>query len=255
MRPILYIAILFLLCACGTQNKTQNPKVLIFCAASLTNVVSEIAEEFEAKHDVDVQLNFASSGTLARQIEHGANPSLFLSANKKWVDYLNDIGKTQAEYEREIAGNSLVVISPKNSKIDTLIIEPGLNFTELFDGRLSVGDPKHVPAGDYAMQAIEKMDCKSEIEKRLLPAKDVRSALLIVELGEAEAGIVYRTDALKSEKVKIIAEIPMNYHTQIAYYLSVLKGKNNKSTQLFYEFLNSGSARKKWIHYGFKVSK
>lgn len=254
MKKLLYSVILLVLCACGRQNKHEESKILIFCAASLTNVVSDLAKEFEAKNNVKVHINFASSGTLARQIEHGANPSLFLSANKKWVSYLNEIGKTQAEYERVIAGNSLVVISPNDSEIDTFVIEPQLSFPEKFKGRISMGDPKHVPAGDYAMQAIEKMGCKSEIETRLLPAKDVRSALLVVELGETEAGIVYKTDALKSEKVKIVAEIPANYHTPIVYYLSVLKEKNNKNTQLFYDFINSETSRKTWVKHGFKVS-
>lgn len=253
MRQILYIILLFLICSCGIQNKAEQPKILIFCASSLTNVVSDIAEEFEAKNNIKVRLNFASSGTLARQIEHGASPAVFISANKKWVTHLNQTGKTVPEYEKEVAGNSLVLIAPKNSQIDSFTFETGLNLSDKFQGRLSLGDPKHVPAGTYAMQAIEQIGCKTEIGSRLLPAKDVRSALLVVELGETAAGIVYKTDALKSEKVRIIAEIPVIYHTPIAYYLAILKGKNDKNTKLFYDFLNTETATNIWIKYGFKI--
>ncbi len=253
MKQLLYIVGFFVLCACGKQNKKEESEILIFCASSLTNVVSEIAEEFEAKHNVEVHINFASSGALARQIEHGASPAVFISANKKWIAYLNEIGKTVPEYEKVVAGNSLVLVTPNNSKIDSFCFEPKLKLMDKFSGRLSLGDPKHVPAGSYAMQAIEKLECQNKMESRLLPAKDVRSALLVVELGETEVGIVYKTDALKSEKVRIIAEIPAGYHTPIAYCLAVLKGKNDKQTKLFYDFLNTETATNIWIKYGFKV--
>lgn len=253
MKKLLYTVILLVLCACGRQNKHEESKILIFCAASLTNVVSDIAEEFEAKNNVKVQINFASSGTLARQIEHGANPSLFISANKKWVEYLNGIEKTNAEFEKEISGNSLVVISPIKNKIDSFQFVPGFNFSEVFKGRLSIGDPKHVPAGEYAIQAMASLGFEEELQNRLLPAKDVRSALMLVELGETELGIVYKTDALKSDKVKIIAEIPGDLHSPIAYFVSILNDQNNEYTKLFYEFLNSETSKNIWQKNGFKT--
>lgn len=251
-KPILYIIALAFVFSC-TTSKNKQPKILIFCAASLTNVVSEISEEFENKYQVDVQLNFASSGTLARQIEHGANPELFISANKKWVKYLNEIEKTTPEYEKEIAGNLLVVIAPVKSKMDTFQFVQGFNFSEVFNGRLSIGDPLHVPAGEYAMQAMESLDFEKELQTRLLRAKDVRSALLLVELGETELGIVYKTDALKSDKVKIVAEIPTDLHSPITYLVSKLKDQINENTKLFYEFLNSETSKGIWKKNGFKI--
>lgn len=254
MKKPLYLLLLFQLLACGQQRSTDKAKILIFCAASLTSVVSEIADEFETKHAISVQLNFASSGTLARQIEHGANPSLFLCASKNWVTYLNHIGKTDPDYERKLAGNSLVVIAPGNSPISPFAFETPQDFAEQFKGRLSIGDPRHVPAGEYAMQAIERMGCKDELAKRLLPAKDVRSALMVVELAETAAGIVYKTDALQSGKVKIIAEIPPHFHTPITCYLSVIKGHNNKNTQRFYDFLSAEPTKSTWIKHGFNLN-
>jgi molybdate transport system substrate-binding protein len=251
-KTILYIIVSLIIVACGPAEKQKKPKVLVFCAASLTNVISEIAENFEKEKGIKVKLNFASSGTLARQIEHGANPSLFISANKKWVKYLNEEGRTRQNYEKPIASNSLAVVAPINSQIDSFSFNSSTDFLSKFKGRLSVGDPKHVPAGEYAMQVILKMDCAEDLKYRLLPAKDVRSALMVVELGETELGIVYRTDALESKKVKLVAEIPQDMHDPILYYLTVLE-ETDPNARLFYAYLNSENSKKVWLKYGFKL--
>lgn len=251
-KAILIIIVSLGFVACNPAQKTKNDKVLVFCASSLTNVISEIAGNFEKEKTIKVKLNFASSGTLARQIEHGANPSLFISANKKWVIYLNEKGKTNPDYEKQMAANSLAVIAPLNSKIDSFSFQNSVDFPSIFKGRLSLGDPKHVPAGEYAMQAIIKLGFGEELKNRLLPAKDVRSALMVVELGETELGMVYKTDALESKKVKLVAEIPPDMHDPILYYLSVLN-ETDPNARLFYAYLNSENSKKVWLKYGFKL--
>ncbi len=251
-KYILYIILPFLLLACNHKQKQKKPELILYCASSLTNVLSEISNEFETETGIKVKLNFASSGTLARQIEHGANPSLFISANKKWLTYLNETGKLNSEFEKKIAGNSLVIIAPLHSKLDSSSFEDALDILNTFSGRLSLGDPKHVPAGEYAMQAIKKFGLDNKISGRLLPAKDVRSALMVVELGESELGIVYKTDAFKSEKVKILKEIPTSFHAPISYYLSVLNSKDEKA-KLFYAYLSSETSNNIWLKNGFKI--
>jgi len=251
-KSILYILVFCFICGCAPTKRAKESKILIFCASSLTNVVSEICEKFEKKYQIDTQVNFASSGTLARQIENGAHPSVFISANKKWVDYLNEKGKTIPECERKFAENSLVVIAPLESRSDSFTFISNSNFPMSFKGRLSVGDPRHVPAGEYTIQALNSLGVEKELHNRLLPAKDVRSALLIVELGEAEAGIVYKTDALKSEKVKIVAEIPSLMHSPIIYIISVLKDCDKENTELFIEFLSSDVSKDVLEKNGFK---
>lgn len=248
----LYIIVCVSVIACQTKPKTENPKIMVFCAASLTNVISEIAANFEKENNIELQLNFASSGTLARQIEHGAAPALFISANKKWVSYLNEIGKIVPGLDTKIAGNSLVVVAPLRSDLDSFSFSESADFPSLFKGRLSVGDPKHVPAGEYAMQPIEKMGFKTALVNRLLPAKDVRSALMVVELGETEAGIVYKTDALESKKVKIVAEIPERFHAPIGYFVSVLINRD-ENAMLFYAYLNSETSKDVWLKHGFEI--
>jgi len=246
----LYIVVLFLLFGCGRKAKTESNEMLVFCAASLTNVITELSEKYEKENNVDIQLNFASSGTLARQIEHGAEPAIYISANEKWVDYLIQLDILVAETKFKVAGNSMVVVVPAESSIDSISFTA--DFPKLFNGRLAMGDPKHVPAGDYAQQAIKKAGIADELKDRILPAKDVRSALMVVELGEVEMGIVYKTDALMSKKVKIVCNIPSGIHSPIGLYAAVLKKKNNDQSIGFYKYLSSPEAKTIWIKHGFK---
>lgn len=250
-KGIIYsIAFLFLF-SCGNKQGKQKDELLVFCAASLTNVMSEIGEAFELQHGIVVQLNFASSGTLARQIEHGAAPSIYFSANEKWVDYLIIEEIVSADTKAKVVGNALVLIVPKTNAKDTMIF--GTEFPDQFTGRLAIGNPKHVPAGEYAWQSLQNLGLQDKLSDRILPTKDVRSALMMVEMAEVEMGIVYKTDALKSEKVKIVAEVPSDMHKPIAYFASILNENNNKQSQLFYKFLTSNRAREIWIKNGFSI--
>jgi len=253
MRSGLYIIVIILLFSGCSQRTTSNEKGLtLFSAASLTDVISEIASNFEKEYNVEVKINFASSGTLARQIEHGANPDIFISANKEWMDFLKNANLIISESEKNIAGNSMVLIAPLNSPLDSFPFSAQINLPEMFKGRLSIGDPKYVPAGTYAVQILENLGCKNELELRFLPAKDVRSALMFVELGEVEAGIVYKTDALKSKKVKIITEFPDSLHEPVNYYIALINGQSNKMSTNLYNYIMSEKAAPVWKKYGFK---
>ncbi|WP_319499582.1 molybdate ABC transporter substrate-binding protein [uncultured Draconibacterium sp.] len=252
MKKLIFYFIVFVMTfACTNKNKSQQTELLVFSGAGLTNVVTELAEIYEAENDIDIKLNFASSGTLARQIEQGAQPSVYISANEKWVDYLIDLDLVVPASKEKVVGTSMAVIVPSDSETDTITFLD--RFPEQFNGRLSIGDPKHVPAGDYAWEAIESGDYADALSDRILPAKDVRSALMVVELGEVEMGIVYKTDALKSKKVKIVSIVPDGLHPPIGFYASILKNKNNEQTRLFYNFLTSKEAKDIWIKHGFKI--
>ena len=251
-KTLLYILMVFLVFGCAQKSqKKQSAELLVFSGAGLTNVVTELVEIYKAENDVDIKLNFASSGTLARQIEQGAQPSVYISANEKWVDYLINLGVVVPESKEKVVGTSLAVIVPSDSEADTITFLD--HFPEQFNGRLSIGDPKHVPAGDYAWKAIESGGYADVLTDRILPAKDVRSALMMVELGEVEMGIVYKTDALKSKKVKIVSIVPDDLHPPIGFYASILKNKNNEQTRLFYNFLTSKEAKDIWLKHGFKI--
>jgi len=251
-RIILYSILLgIIIPGCTPGNKNPENELVVFCAASLTDVISEITSNFEKENNIDVKLNLASSGTLARQIEHGAAPAIYISADKEWLDYLNQIGLSIPGTERKIAGNSMVLVAPAHSDLNRIEFPLSTPLPELFNGKLSIGDPKHVPAGSYAVQLLESMGWKKDLESRFLPAKDVRSALMIVEMGEVEAGIVYKTDALKSQKVKIITEFPDSLYEPVHYYMAIIKGQKNEKSLSLYNYIVSDEVKQVWKKYGF----
>ena len=245
--------VFLLFTGCNSTEKSSENEVLVFCAASLTDVITEIAGTFESESGVKVNLNLASSGTLARQIEMGATPDLYISANQTWLDYLGKEGKLEMDTQTRIAKNKLVLIVPSASKLEPVQYSSELSLPSLFTGRLSIGDPQHVPAGNYAVELMKTLGCLEELQPAFLPAKDVRSALMVVELGEAEAGIVYKTDALKSQKVKIVTEFPDSLYTPVTYNMAIIKGqKNDRSLQL-YNYIVSEKMLPVWKKYGFKI--
>ncbi|WP_167619433.1 molybdate ABC transporter substrate-binding protein [Maribellus sediminis] len=253
VRTITYLVVLvFLFSACGSKKSPQKQELLVFCAASLTDVITDITSSFEETTKIDVKLNLASSGTLARQIENGAQPDLFISANKKWLDYLIEKGIADSTLSNRIAGNRMVLVAPVNSALQSFQFSDTINLPGLFDGRLSIGDPQHVPAGTYAMQILENLGCADELKPRFLPAKDVRSALMVVELGEVEAGIVYKTNALKSGKVKVLTEFPDSLHKPVGYYMCSIKGAENDRSLQLYNYIVSEKMTPVWEKYGFK---
>ncbi|MBN1117380.1 MAG: molybdate ABC transporter substrate-binding protein [Bacteroidales bacterium] len=248
------IALVLLLSCQNDKSKndtSEQEPVLIYAAASLTDVITEIVDSFQVKYKLNIKVNFASSGTLAMQIQQGGSPDIFISASKKWADYVDSMGYILPGQKTEVANNVLVLIAPKTSKQNILKIDSTLKLLPLLDdGRLSVGDPAHVPAGKYAKQALEYYDWYKDLESKLLPAKDVRSALMVVELQETPLGIVFKTDALKSEKVKVLAYFPEFSHTPIIYLAGVCSEK--EEAREFMNFLKSDETIALWKKYGFE---
>ena len=236
----------------GTPSGTAAPEstMMVFAAASLTDVLSELIDSFKVGHPVRINTNMASSGTLARQIEQGGTPDLFISASKKWADYVDSIGSVIKPYKTIIARNDLVLIAPGDSRLGTVKADSSMNIMPVLgNNRLSMGDPAHVPAGQYAKQALEYFGLYRTLTGKLLPAKDVRSALMVVEMGEAPLGIVYRTDAQKSGKVKIVGVFPDRSHKPIVYVSAICK--ESELSKKLYAFLKSDKAKPVWAKYGF----
>ena len=232
-----------------TDKKEQN--IMVFAAASLTDVLSEIIDSFEVKYQVKIQTNMASSGTLARQIEQGGTPDVYISASKKWADYVDSIGGLLPGTKMQIVKNELALIAPQNSPVKVAEIDGSLDIISMLgNNRLSMGDPAHVPAGRYAKQALEYFGWWSQLENRILPGKDVRSALMVVEMGESPLGIVYRTDALKSKKVTILSTFPEQSHKPVVYVGGICK--DNDAAKQFFAFLTGEETRGIWEKYGFK---
>jgi molybdate transport system substrate-binding protein len=215
----------------------------------LTDVVTTLADSVEKEHNIHLKLNLASSGTLARQLKEGMPCDIYFSASKRWMDYVAENGLIDSTSCCTPVKNSLVLISPKGKLLtDSLATLPSV-----LDTRLSIGDPVHVPAGKYAVEALKSIGIYDSLEDRLLPAKDVRSALMVVELGEADFGIVYKTDAMKSDKVDISATFPDSSHLPIVYHAAIMKSsEKKKSAQKVLEFLTDNKSKDTWIKYGFQ---
>ncbi len=250
--------ILFASCGSGSSNNEKSDQanneesIMVFAGASLTDVLSEIIDSFEIQYKVNVKTNMASSGTLARQIEQGATTDIYISASKKWADYVDSLGYIIDGYKKQVATNELVLIAPKTSNIQVNSIDSTLSLLALLgDNRISMGDPLHVPVGKYAKQSLEYFGWYQQLNAKILPAKDVRSALMVVEMEEAPIGIVYKTDALKSEKVKILNTFPEKSHMPIVFIAGLIN-ENNVAKE-FFAYLSSEEPRKIWAKYGFGI--
>ncbi|QMV52463.1 molybdate ABC transporter substrate-binding protein [Ewingella americana] len=234
-----------------TQAQAAD-KVTVFAAASLTNAMQDIAAQYQKEKGVQVVSSFASSSTLARQIEQGAPADLFISADQQWMDY--SISKQQiVENTRyTLLGNELVLVAAKASKIDNVEIDDKTQWTKLLgDSRLAVGDPDHVPAGIYAKEALQKLGAWSTLEPKLARASDVRGALALVEREEAPLGIVYGSDAIASKKVKVVGTFPASSHKPVEYPMAIVKDHEKPEVRAFYDYLKTPAASAIFKQYGF----
>jgi molybdate transport system permease protein len=230
-----------------------SPRVVtVFAAASTTDALTEIAAAYEHAHiGVKVRLNFASSSTLARQIEAGAPADVFLSANQEWMDYLETRALIRVASRRNLLGNILVIVTPAAKSLHiTMTSEASL--AGAFSGRLAVGDPAHVPAGIYAKQALEHFGWYDALKDRLLPCADVRAALTLVERGEVEAGIVYASDAVASTKVSVAGIFPDDSHEPIHYPVA-LGREASPEAAVFVDYLFTAESAAVFTRCGFKA--
>ena len=230
----------------------QDAKITVFAAASLTNAMQDIAKEYKKEKNVDVVSSFASSSTLARQIEAGAPADLFISADQKWMDYAVDKKAIDAATRETLLGNSLVVVAPKASEQADIAVEANTPWTSLLKGgRLAVGDPDHVPAGIYAKEALQKLGAWETLSPKLAPAEDVRGALALVERSEAPLGIVYGSDAVASKGVKVVGTFPEDSHQKVEYPIAIIDGHKNATVSAFYDYLKGPQASEIFKRYGF----
>lgn len=255
---VLALSILFLLAGCSNQKSgsfgdaspTLQPKeMIVFAAASLSNALQEMQPIFERRNPgTKLVFSFGGSGTLRRQIENGAPADLFLTAEKKEMDqllagHLVEPGKTA-----DTVTNELVAIVPASNS----------TFKQLSDlkdpriGKIAIGEPETVPAGVYAKEAFEFSNLWDTLKPKLIYAKDVRQVLSYVETGNADVGIVYRTDALQSSKVNISYAFPKEAHQPIRYQAGVMQSAKSKSQALvFFEYLKGKEAVAVFQKYGF----
>ena len=246
------MVVLLLLFGTISGGKAQEDTVTVFAAASTTNAVSEIGKLFSERKLGRFQPSFAASSTLAKQIESGAPANIYLSANEKWMDYLEERGMVDPAGRWNLLSNRIVLVAPVHSRVNQVDIVPGFDLGGLLEGGyLAMGDPDHVPAGIYGRQALESLGVWSMVSTRIARQKDVRSALAFVEREEAPLGVVYATDAALTDKVRVVGIFPENSHPQIVYPVALVRGAETSAAKKFLEFLKSPEARSIFHTYGF----
>ncbi len=253
LKLFLTFSAVFCLCAAPALQAQTRADVTVFAAASLKEVLDELAQAFDKQGRSKVVVAYAASSVLARQIEKGAPADVFVSADLDWMDYLDKQKRLRAGSRITLASNRLVLIAPAASKT-ALIIAPKFPLsTALGDGRLAMADPVSVPAGKYAKSALEALGVWQDVAAKTARAENVRAALALVARGEAPLGIVYYTDAMAEKKVRVIGEFSPSLHAPIVYPAALLADSPSKSAAALLQFLQSADARNVWRKFGFKV--
>lgn len=225
---------------------------VVFAAGSTINAVSGIGKLFEKQKLGDFTPSFAASSTLAKQIENGAPAGVFISANEKWMDYLEEEKMIDPATRSDLLSNRIVLIAPIDSVLDQVDIYPEFSLETLLNGGyLAMGDPDHVPAGIYGKQALESLGVWETVRSKVARQKDVRAALALVERGETSLGVVYATDAAITDKVKIVGVFPEDSHPKIIYPVALVLGNETAGDRKFIDFLKSPEARNVFEKYGF----
>ncbi|MCQ6278567.1 molybdate ABC transporter substrate-binding protein [Bacillus sp. EB600] len=266
-QAFLFFSLLLLLltaagCSTNDQSKKATEKkqavpdkqveLTISAAASLQNALNDIKGTFEKEHpNVKISYNFGASGALQQQILQGAPVDLFFSAGENQFQQLVQEGVIAKKNGTDLLGNQLVLVVPKGASAG---IDSFDSLTKA--AKIAIGTPEVVPAGQYAKETLQNINVWNAIEGKIVPAKDVRQVLTYVETGNVDAGIVYKTDALISPKVKIVATANENTHSPIIYPVGVIDSSSHlKEAQLFYDYLQNKKSIQTFEKYGFSGHK
>jgi molybdate transport system substrate-binding protein len=251
-RVLAILLVVFALADAPHQSVAQQADVTVFAAASLKNALDSIDAKWQQASGKHVAVSFAASSTLAKQIENGAPADLFISADRKWMDYLQQKGVIQPKTRVDLLGNKLVLIAPANSNVHVMLAA-GFPLAQLLgNGRLAMADPAAVPAGIYGKEALTKLGVWSSVAGRVAEAENVRLALELVARGEAPLGIVYQTDAAVEPGVKIIATFPEGLTSPIVYPMALTKSAHPMAATLA-AYLRGPAADELFEQQGFTV--
>lgn len=223
-------------------------EIAVLAAASLTDALEEVAKAWAQSTGNTVVFSLGASNDLARQIRAGAPADVFLSADSAQMDGLERDGLVRAADRVDLLSNTLVVVVPARSSA-TVHAPSDLVFVK----RLALADPQAVPAGVYARTWLESLGLWARVERQVIPTLNVRAALSAVESENAEAGIVYKTDALVSKRVRVAYEVPRAAGPAIVYPLARVATSSKKASSAFVAHLRSPAAREVFARFGFLV--
>ncbi len=233
----------------SVSKSTEDVELIISAAASLKDSMDVIQHTYEEEHpEVTLKFNYGASGSLQQQISQGAPVDLFFSAAEDKFDLLVEQGNIAKEDGLDLLGNELVLVVPTGEQS----IKDFEDLAKAEVDKISIGIPETVPAGKYARESLEKLGIWDTVESKVVYAKDVRQVLSYVETGNVKAGIVYKTDALVSDKVEIVASADPATHTPIIYPLGIIKNsKQYQAAREFYEYIQNEKTLKVFEEYGF----
>ncbi len=239
--------------ACSGASSDASGEVLVFAAASLRDVLQEVGTAFEEEAGISVVFNFAGSNVLARQIEARPIADVFVSADERWMNYVADLDMVAPGTRTTPLGNRLVVVANSDSQLRLGEV------AELADADfsfLSLADPDAVPAGRYAKETLQRVrvgttDLWSQVHHLVVPAPNVRAALALVAARLDVVGIVYRTDALTSPRVKVVLDIPDSMSPPIRYAVAAIGTQPTAATRRWLEFLRADATRETFERHGF----
>lgn len=230
----------------------QRTPLTVSAAISLTNAMQEIKTIYQnGNPNVNITYTFASSGALQQQIEQGAPVDVFFSAATKQMDALQQKNLLVPGTRKTLLTNRLVLITPRNAPALTSF----RNLTSSQVRRIAIGEPRSVPAGQYAQELLTNLKLFNSIKSKLIYGNNVRQVLTYVETGNVDAGIVYTTDAKESNSVRVGATAPSNLHSPIVYPVAVLRdSRNTAAAKNFVQFLSSSQAKAVFQKYGFGIA-
>lgn len=223
----------------------ERVELLVSAAASLSDVLEEVRAAFETRHPgVRVRLNLGSSGSLHRQIEQGAPVDVFVSAGQAMMEQLVRQGLVDDRSVRAIAGNVVVLVRPAAGGPGSAVRRWD-DLRESRVQRIAMGDPGHVPAGQYGQEVLQSLGLWEAVPPKLVLGGDVRQVLAYVEAGEVDAGIVYATDAATAEEgVRVVAAAPAGSHRPAVYLVGVVETSHHPAeARTFAEFLVAPEAQ------------
>jgi molybdate transport system substrate-binding protein len=230
-------------------------KVTVFAAASLKDALDAANAAWAKESGKEAVASYAASGALAKQIENAAPADIFISADLDWMDYLAKKNLIRSDTRLNLLGNRIVLVAARDT-VKPVDIKQGFDLAGLLgDGKLAMGEPKSVPAGKYAMAALEKLGIWKSVEAKVAGAESVRAALALVSRGEAPYGIVYQTDAAADKGVAIAGTFPEDSHPPIIYPVAILADSKNPDAAAYLDFLKSDKAAPFFTAQGFTILK
>ena len=241
---------IFIFVAALALHNANAAEVNVYAAASLTDVMKEIAANYEKESTDKIVFNFGASSLLARQIIERAPADIFFSADEAKMDDLQKAGLIATETRRDLLSNSLVIVVPNDSQLAIASPDELLTKTQ----KIAIADPRAVPAGIYTKEYLSGLGLWDKLQSEMVPTENVRAALAAVESGDVDAGFIYKTDANISKKVKIAFSVPVEKGPKIRYPIAIVKEANNKSAaEGFLRYLESAKAQTLFGRYGFIV--